>query len=387
MRNKRFILRINDVELYFGPGSLKEHLSQVVREINTVLIVTSRSAARVSGALDDVIKVLVENNIDYTIYDKVSPNPSTGIVDDIVNYMKTNRAQCFIAIGGGSVIDTSKAASLLIGTGISTRELILGTRPIFKGLRLIVINLTHGTGSEVNKFAVLTIDGTIEKRGFIARYPDVSFDDPIYTVTLSKEQTLYTTLDAFYHAYEASTSKRTNILVQSLAEKATEIITRYLFKALEKPHDLEARTMLQFASMLAGMCIDIAGGSHLNHALEHGFSGYNPGLPHGAGLAITGPFVIYYTHKAVPEISAKLLKHIDPGIRPISEDADRAMKAVLDFQEKHGFNKRLRDYGIDEQDLRPILDFVERTIIERFVFNIPFPFTRDLLEDIAKRAI
>lgn len=387
MWNTNFKFKYGDVEVYFGPQNLRDNFPRHVQGQRKALIITSKSAARTSGALGDVVEALERQKLEYIVYNKVVPNPYTSAVDEAVRVAEEEAVDMVIAIGGGSVIDVSKAASLLIGTGIKARDLVLGKRPGFRGVKLVVINLTHGTGSEVNRFAVLTVDGTIEKRGFIARYPDASFDDPVYTVTLNREQTLYTSLDAFYHAYESATSKRTNLLVQTLAGEVVSLIAKYLGKALANLSDLEARTMLMYASMLAGICVDIASGSHLVHAMEHGFSGLRPELPHGAGLAILGPLIVYYTHKAVPEISAKLLKHLNPEIKPISEDAEKAMKTVEKFQMDHGFNKKLRDYGVVESDLDRVLDFIERTISERFSANIPFPVARQLIKEIAKKAL
>jgi len=375
------------VEVYFGPGVLGDYLASKIRNYRKVLVVTSQSAARVSGALRDVERILQENSIEYTIYSGVKPNPDTGIVNRVVEIARQDCVEAIIGIGGGSVIDVAKTASIIVNSNIRVEDLLFKKTQVSGATPLVVINLTHGTGSEVNRFAVLTISGTIEKRGFVARYPTVSFEDPVYTKTLNSKQTLYTTLDAFYHAYESATSKRTNLLVQSLAENAIINIAEYLKRTIEEPGSLETRTRLLYASMLAGISIDIAGGAHLNHAIEHGFSGYNPNLPHGAGLAMFGPMVVYYTHKVVPEISAKLLRCIDPSIKPISEDAEKAKRVVEEFQRSHGFNEKLSDYDIDKRDVEVIIDFVLRTINERYHVMMPFTVTRELIESIVESAM
>jgi alcohol dehydrogenase class IV len=384
---EKFKFRYGGVELYFGPGSLVENIANKLQGVRRALIVTSKSAARVSGALRDVLSALDEVGADYVIYDKVSPNPTTAIADEAARAIVEVGADVVVAIGGGSVIDVAKVASVIAGTGVSSREYVLGKRLGPPSTRLVVVNLTHGTGSEINRFAVLTISGTIEKRGVVARYADVSFDDPTYTLTLSREQSLYTTLDAFYHAYEAATSNRSNLLVSTLAEEVVDIVARYLKRVLEDPGDLEARTMLLYASMLAGVCVDVVGGSHLAHAIEHGLSGLKPELPHGAGLAIVGPYVAYYVHKAAPEKSARILRKLDPSIKPSSEMAEAAMKAIMEFQLSAGFNKRLRDYGIEESDISPVLDFVEKMIRERYAPLLPLMPTREILEDIIRKSI
>lgn len=387
MWNARFRFRYGDVEVFFGPYVLRENLINTIRGLRRVLIVSSKNAARVSGALRDVVRVLEDNSVEYTIYDRVSPNPYASTADDVAESAKKNNAEALIAIGGGSVIDVSKTASLLTDDRTRARDVVLGKSPSGRRLRLIVVNLTHGTGSEINRFAVLTLDGTIEKRGFLARYPDASFDDSIYTLTLSREQSLYTSIDTFYHAYESATARRTNLLVATLAEETIDVVKRYLGRVLENPQDLEARTMLLYASMLGGLSDDLTGGSHVIHAVEHGLSGLRPEMPHGAGLAIVGPSLVYYIHRAVPEISARLLRPLDPSIKPLSEDAEKAVKTVEKFQREHGFDKSLRDYDIEESDLRLVLDFVDRMIFERYGSNTPFAVSRSLLEEVLRKLL
>ncbi len=386
MWSRQFKIRFGEVELYFGPGVLRDNSKQALQGSKKAVIVSSKSAAKISGAFDDIVSVLNTLGIEYTVFNKVTPNPTTGIVNELVELIEGYNADTIIAIGGGSVIDTAKVASILPYTGVKAEEYVYGKRPQGSKLKLIAVNLTHGTGSEVDRFAVLTVSGTIEKRGFITRYPDISFDDSYYTLTLSREQTLYTTLDAFYHAYEAATSKRNNIFVLTLAEEAVEKVTSYLEKTLSEPRNLEARTNLLYASMLAGMCIDTSG-THLVHALEHGFSGLNPDLPHGAGLAIVGPYAAYYIHKAVPEESARILRILDPSIKPVSEDAEKAVKIIQEFQRKHGFEQRLSDYGIREVDLEKVVEFVEKTIRERYSVNLPLNIDKSTLLEIARRAL
>lgn len=388
MRIGEFAFRYNGVDIFFGAGVVSRKLPGVVSGYVKALIITSKTAARVSGALEDVMRALEKVGVRYIVYDKVTPNPNTELADEATLIAESEGVDIIFAVGGGSVIDVAKTVSVIANTGFSSVDLVRGQElPRTGGLGLVVVNLTHGTGSEVNRFAVLTVSGTIEKRGFRAKYPNVSFDDPLYTRTLSRNQSIYTSLDAFYHAYESATSRNSNIMITTLAHSAINLIVRNLPRVLEKPEDIEARSKLLYASMIAGIAIDLAGGSHLNHALEHGFSGLNPALPHGAGLAMLGPRVVYYTHKAVPEVSALLLKTIDPTIKPISEDAEKAMRAVEEFQRSLGFTEKLSQYGISMKDVNLALNFVERAIAERYHANIPFSVTRAMLEEIAFSAL
>ncbi len=382
---KSFSFRYNDVRLFFGVGIVRDKLYEVLDGCRRALLITSRSAARVSGALGDVIEVLRKRGIEYVLYDKVVPNPYASIADEAGRIAIENSVDTIIAVGGGSVIDVAKVVSVIARTKAGAADIITGRAPIPReGFpRLIAINLTHGTGSEVDRWAVLTIDGTFDKRGSEVRYPDIGFDDPIYLKTLNRDQTIYTSLDAFYHAYESATSSVSNQFTITLAREAIEIIRFVLPEAIRDLSNIVHRSRLLYASMIAGICIDLSG-THLNHLLEHPISGLHPEIPHGAGLAMLGPMVVYYTHKALPEISTHMLKPLDPGIRPVSGDCERAYRAVKEFQESIGFSKRLGDYGLSRSDVEKV---VEHAMRSANLLSLPFTPSADILRDIVLKSL
>lgn len=251
---------------------------------------------------------------------------------------------------------------------------------------LIAVNLTHGTGTEVDKWAVVTLDDTREKIGIAARYPDLSIDDPIYTLTLDERQTIYTSLDAFYHSYESATAKTSNPLSQSLAESAIGTIAETLPKLAKNLRDLALRYRMLYASMIAGIAIDMAR-THIIHAIEHVLSGLEPKLPHGCGLGLLGPRAVYYIHKAAPELSARLLRHINPHIKPTIDSAAEAEKTVAKFQEEIGLRERLSDYGFTERDVVNIAERVFTTFREWINTTAPLEVTKDVIIDILKSAL
>lgn len=115
---------------------------------------------------------------------------------------------------------------------------------------------------------------------------------------------IYTSLDAFYHAYEAATQREASPFVLMLSTEAIRLVRSWLPRALTSPQDLIARYWLLYASMLAGIAIDLAGTS-IVHTIEHVLSGLNPQLAHGCGLGIVRPRSAYYIHRASPEASAR----------------------------------------------------------------------------------
>jgi alcohol dehydrogenase class IV len=380
---KKFKLRYADTTLFFGEKSIAD-LEAWVRGKRIIGLVMSRSAAKTSGALQEVLEILTTHNIVYVPFNDVTPNPSASQAVSCAELFRKERVDSIIAIGGGSVIDVGKTVSLLINSNLSPSDLVKGVRAE-KATPLAAVNLTHGTGSEIDRYAVLTFEETGEKRGFTARYPEVSIDDPRFTLTLPRDQTLFTSLDAFYHAYESATSSYTNMFVQTLSSEAAEIIANNLPETLENLKSIEHRSRLLYASMIAGISIDIAL-THLNHALEHAFSGLNPNLPHGEGLAILGPRIIYHVHKAVPEDSAVILKSLDPSIRPVAEDAEKAYTAVKEFQRKLGLERKLSDYGFGPDDIASIVSYTMKMIKERYK-STPLNVNEDVIKDIILDAL
>jgi alcohol dehydrogenase class IV len=380
---KKFKLRYADTTLFFGEKSIAD-LEAWVRGKQIIGLVMSRSAAKISGALQEVLEILTTHNIVYVPFNDVTPNPSASQAVSCAELFRKERVDSIVAIGGGSVIDVGKTVSLLINSNLSPSDLVKGVRAE-KAIPLATVNLTHGTGSEVDRYAVLTFEETGEKRGFTARYPEVSIDDPRFTLTLPRDQSLFTSLDAFYHAYESATSSYTNMFVQTISSEAAEIIANNLPETLENLKSIEHRSRLLYASMIAGISIDIAL-THLNHALEHAFSGLNPNLPHGEGLAILGPRIIYHVHKAVPEDSAVILKHLDPSIRPVAEDAEKAYTAVKEFQRRLGLERKLSDYGFGPDDIPSIVSYTMKMIKERYK-STPLIVNEDVIKDIILDAL
>ena len=347
-----FKLNYAGVTLYFGLNSIN-NLVKYLNPYKSVVIATGKKSAKISGALDDLKRILSKQEIEYEIFDEITSNPWASQADKLAYFIWSGGFDAIIAIGGGSVIDTAKASSIVSINGRSIKEYMYEGRTIKKWLPVFAINITHGTGTEVDRYSVLTDDVTNDKVGFVSVYPRVSIDDPKYTVTLPKVQTIYTSLDAFYHAYESATTDNAFPFVSLLSKEAIFKIKEWLPKALNKPENIGARYWLLYASMIAGISIDCAG-THVIHVMEHILSGLNPKLAHACGLAIIGPRSVYYTHKLFPEKSAYVLKVLDNSIKPISEDAEKAENIVKGFQQSIGFKEKLSDHGFTEKDVERI---------------------------------
>ena len=336
------------VRVHFGP-SAEEALRNYLKGLTKVHIVSGRTAAMASGALKDVLSMLNELGIQYRHFSQVVSNPPSTLAEALAADIRSFGSEAIIAIGGGSAIDTAKVAAAIVGSGGTALDYLYGRRKAQRCHPLYVINLTHGTGSEVDRYANMTDVTTGDKLGNEVCYPTASFDDPRYTLSLPLEQVICTSFDALYHAYEAATTAGSPPLVWSLAEEAVRRIAENLPRAVADPSDENARYWLMYASMLSGVAIDLSP-TNIIHQLENVLSGLVPTLPHGCGLAIIGPHLAPLVHAASPDMSSRLIRILDPSVKDVTPEA--AGKVLAEFAERVGFRKRLGDYGIGRDVVR-----------------------------------
>lgn len=348
---KVFVVRTGGTSLHFGVGSVGM-LKRYLDEHKRVGIVASRTASRASGALDDVLRVAEGKEV--FVVDGPNPNPTVDEAREIAARLKEKGVDAIVAIGGGSVIDTAKVVSVCLAQGIDPLDVIRGDFEPELHVPLYAVNLTHGTGSEVDRYAVLNLEEEKLKVGMAVMYPRASFDDPRYTLTLPRRQTLCTSLDALYHALESVTTELSSPYVLMLSEEAFRLVVEHLPLAMENPHSLEHRYWLLYASALAGIAIDHAG-TNVIHAIEHGLSGVRRALEHGCGLGIIGPSLVARLYERRPKELARLLRHLDPGLSPSPEDASRAARVLEEFQIRAGLSERLSDHGFNEKALEDVV--------------------------------
>ncbi len=348
--------------LFFGIGAIsKTH--DIIKELSDkgvekVAVLTGKSAYKRTGAWEVVIKALSNNNIKYILFDKVTPNPNSVDCDEAIKLAYEFGAQAVIGIGGGSPIDTAKTVAVMCHyPDKTTADLYEGRFIPTKALPIVAINTTHGTGTEVNRFAVMSL---LDKQfkpaiGYEFCYPTYAIDDPQLMIGLSKAQTIYTSLDAVCHAIEAATSKIASSYTVLLAKETIRLVNKYLPIAMEVPEDLTARYYLTYAAVLAGICFD-NGFLHLTHALEHPLSGMKPEVIHGHGLAILLPAVIKEIYPACEEVLKEILEPIG-GANSI----DQACNNVRRFLKNMEVSETLKDIGFIEKDVTRLVELTLNT--------------------------
>lgn len=351
--------------IYFGVGAINK-INDIVKElsdknIKKILVVTDENSYKVSGAWGYVEKAFRENSIIYELYNNVTPNPTVDQMDEAAKMGGNFGAQAVLAIGGGSPIDAGKGAAILLNyPDNNARELFEGEFVPTSAVPIIVINLTHGTGSDVDRFAVATIPEKAFKPAVTCEniYPLYSIEDPGLMITLPPKQTLYVSIDAVNHVIEAATTKLTSPYSIILAKETIRLVNKYLPIVIENPKDLRARYYLLYASMIAGISFDNAL-LHVTHALEHPLSGVSPKLSHGLGLAILLPAILKQIYPAKPEILADILSPIIPELKGTPDEAEKVAIEIEKWLFSLGVTEKLKDIGFIENDIDKLVNLAE----------------------------
>ncbi|HEX3012634.1 MAG TPA: iron-containing alcohol dehydrogenase, partial [Syntrophomonadaceae bacterium] len=310
---------------------------------------------KVTGVWQVLEPALKKAGIKYALFTGVIPNPTVDGIDEATAMGKKAGVGAVIGIGGGSAVDTGKSAAVLLHPDYvqyNARDLYLYKFDAVKAVPIIAINTTHGTGTEMDRFAVASIP-ELEYKPALAvdcLYPQFAIDDPAIMVGLPSGQTRYTAIDALNHVVEAATSLATNPYVVLTAMETGRLVAKYLPQALAHPDDLTARYYLLYASMIGGICFD-NGLLHFTHAMEHPLSGIKPDLPHGLGLAMLLPAVIKVIYPACPEILASIFRSYVPELQGVPGEAEKCAAGVEKWLFNVGVTEKLADYGYTEKDL------------------------------------
>lgn len=353
--------------VYFGVGAIAK-IGDICKDLKArgldkLIVVTGHGAYKKTGAWDHVTKAFADNGITYVHYDKVTPNPNTHHVNEAAKMAADFGAKAMLAIGGGSAIDAGKSVAILMkNPGKTAEELYEFKFTPTEAAPIIAINLTHGTGSEANRFAVVTIEEKNFKPAiaYDCIYPMYSIDDPALMAGLSENQTRYVSIDAVNHVVEASTSTVTSPYAIDLGISVVQLVAKYLPVALKDPSNMEARYFLAYAALIAGISFD-NGLLHYTHALEHPLSGVNPNLTHGLGLAMLLPAVLKNIYPARPATLAALLAPIVPGLKGEASEAETVAKGVEKWLFSVGSTHKLEDEGFKAADVEKLVNLAFNT--------------------------
>lgn len=243
------------------------------------LIVTGKTSSITNGSLKDVTNALEKEGIAYDVFNNVEENPSLETVEKIANLGKTQHSNFIVGIGGGSPIDSAKAAGVLINNPSATIHNLFDN-PSLKSIPVIAVPTTAGTGTETTPYAILTDNELKTKHGICQKvFPQYALLDVKYLMSLPEKITINTSIDALSHLIEGYLSVNSNTVSDALAEKGLKLFGECLNMIKEKDFTYVVREKLMLASTIAGMVISQSGTS-LPHGMGYSLT-YFHNIPHG----------------------------------------------------------------------------------------------------------
>lgn len=289
----------------------------------------------------------------------IAPNPKLESVEDGVRICKEQGIEVVLAVGGGSVIDCSKAIVAGAAYEGSVWDLITRKTPINDALPLIAIPTMAATGSEMDAGAVISNPATNEKRSFFSDkvLPKASILDPTYTFTVSATQTAAGCADILSHLLEQYFVSGSNFLGDQLVEGVIKTVIRYAPVAMAEPDNYEARAQLFWASNIADNAT-LCNGNRLCafgvHGMEHELSAFYD-IVHGEGLAILTPNWMRHVIEKEPKTVIPRFAHYGRSVWNLSGDdetvAREAIEATDNFLSQLKQPKTLKEVGIGEEHI------------------------------------
>ncbi len=290
------------VRLYTGAGCVMQQAEELRKLGTKPLLVTGRHSAKVSGALDDVLRAV---DGPYALFDEIGQNPLLTDCMRAAELAVQTQCDYVIGIGGGSPLDAAKCIAVLAANPGMTQDVLYSLQWPKDPLPIAAVGTTAGTGSEVTKVAVITVPGG-RKKSFHheAIFPRVALGDPRYTCSMSSTSTASTAIDALAHATESFFSRKANELSQNYALRAVTLLMPELKKVLDQEElALEDREVLYNASIYGGLAINITG-TCLPHAMGYLLTEQH-GLPHGYACAMFLPEFLKINEQEQPELTRK----------------------------------------------------------------------------------
>lgn len=391
----------NPTRVVFGPGRVKT-LTDRIAPLRTAGVLGERCMV-VYGSdrvLDSGLLGLVEGQLkaaDCAVvrFGGVRPNPRLDTLTRAIEQIRDHGVNWVLALGGGSVIDLSKAAAAGVMYPGEPWDMVFHGqahyRPPTEALPMVAIPTLAATGSEMDPIAVITNTGTRQK-SFIrsdAIFPVLSILDPELTVSVPPDQTAYGVSDMISHVTETCFNGPGNTPLQDgFAESVVRVALKYGALAVKNGADIRARMQLQWAATVAlnGWVQAGADGPFVVHAIEHVLSAWYD-IAHGAGLAVLNPAWMLWAGRQNPEKFASFARRV-LNVRD-ENDADAAARGAVELRKRFqamGLPVTLQELGVSRDDWTDLADTAIATVGQghegRRVLPAIRPMDRDAIVDV-----
>ncbi len=352
-------------KILYSPGLRSELGFEMAQLGGTRAILFTDKGLIDAGVAQMIIDALKGSKVELAgVFDKILQDARIDIINEGAKFYRDKGANCVIALGGGSVMDTTKAINVLVGSGQDDFAPLAAQAALYDDAKPLAPHIafptTAGTACEVtNGMVVLDTEAHAKLSvGHPFCVADIAMLDPELTVRLPAKITAFTGMDALTHAIEGITSTTVSPISDALGMHAIRLITEYLPVAVAEPENIEARGNMLIASTIAGMCF-INSLTGAVHALAHALGGQY-GIPHGIANTILLPEIMEYNLPERPErfkVIADLMGVPVDNLDPL-EAGKKAIEAVRDLRKKVGLTQTLKDFQVptDRVALQPTID-------------------------------
>lgn len=338
---------------YYNPTEIRwiswQQIGKLLPSEKTrVLVISGRSAMRkrVEALQSEILK---DHHVE--VLQDVGPDPTVSSVNKTLETVREIQPNWVIALGGGSVLDTAKIASLLASHPGDVQGYLRGDHKVsHPGVPVIAVPTTAGTGSEVTPYASITDQERMAKSSLTHDYlfPRYAVLDPQLTYSLPPRQMAISGMDALSQAIEGYWAKASTPVTDALALQAVSIVLANLEIAVCQPENVSARKAMLNGSNLAGLAISNAKTTAV-HAASYPLT-VHFGIPHGMACGFILPGFIRYNAPALgPEKQGALLRQAQV------KSMDELAEIVIELREKVGLPESLGEIGITEQDIDTVV--------------------------------
>ncbi|WP_044894371.1 iron-containing alcohol dehydrogenase [Bacillus alveayuensis] len=348
----------NPTKLIFGKDQIEKLKAEVPKYGKKVLLVYGGGSIKRNGLYDEVLTYLKEIEAEVFELGGVEPNPRISTVRKGVDICKKEGIEFLLAVGGGSVIDCTKAIAAGAKYDGDPWDFVIKKAEAKEALPLGTVLTLAATGSEMNKGSVITNWETKEKHGWgsPAVFPKFSILDPTYTFTVPKDQTIYGIVDMMSHVMEQYFHNTKNTPLQDrMCESVLKTVIETAPKLINDLENYELRETIMYCGTIAlnGMLSMGYRGDWATHNIEHAVSAIYD-IPHAGGLAIIFPNWMKHTLHVHPKRFKQFAVNVfdvNPDGKTDEEAALEGIEKLREFWTNIGAPSRLADYNIDDSQL------------------------------------
>lgn len=353
----------NPTKIIFGEETISQIGSETKQFGKNVMLVYGKGSIKRTGIYDKVVNSLREADLKIVEFSGVQPNPLLSHTRQGIALVKQEKIEVIVAVGGGSVLDESKAIAAGSKTDGDVWDFYIEKATVQDALPVLGILTLAATGSEMNPASVITNEETQQKFNLRSPYifPKVSILDPTATYTVPKTYTAYGGIDAISHVIEGYfTGEDPWTPIQDrYVEGLIKTIMESTERCLENPEDYQGRATLMWAATLALNGLPVAGiGKHgfPNHMIEHSLSAIYD-IAHGAGLSIVIPGWMKYVSRKSPAKFAQFAERVfDIQQNSPEKAAATGIKTLKAWFDKIGSPTTLSAGNIPEEDIEKIAE-------------------------------